>query len=75
MVYRTALVDKYFFESYWSLQDLLCVGMEQCRIKNADQFEFYVPYKGHASASDFVMFYKNEKTLFQKDVAGKKLYK
>lgn len=42
--------------------------------RNADQYEFYVPYKGQASASDFVEFYKNEKTLFQKDVARKKVY-
>jgi hypothetical protein len=43
-------------------------------LRNADQYEFYVPYKGQLSASDFVEFYKNEKTLFQKDIADKKLY-
>lgn len=36
--------------------------------------EFYVPYKGQRSAADFVEFYKNEKTLFQKDVTKEKLY-
>jgi len=42
--------------------------------RNVDQYEFYAPYKGQLSANDFVEFYKNEKTLFQKDIAGKKLY-
>ena len=43
-------------------------------IKNSGNYEFYVSYKGHASAPDFVKFYKNDKTLFQKDVAKEKLY-
>ncbi|MFT3935424.1 MAG: glycosyl hydrolase [Chitinophagaceae bacterium] len=38
-------------------------------------YEFYVPYKGQASAPDFELFYKNERTLFQKDVAKQNLYK
>jgi hypothetical protein len=42
--------------------------------RNADQYEFYAPYKGQLSANDFVEFYKNEKTLFQKDITGKRLY-
>jgi hypothetical protein len=40
----------------------------------AGKYEYYVPYKGQASAPDFVEFYKNKRTLFQKDVAGEKLY-
>jgi len=40
----------------------------------AGDYEFYVPYQGQLSANDFVEFYKNEKTLFQKDIAGRKLY-
>lgn len=36
--------------------------------------EFYVPYKGHASAPDFVQFYKAPKTLFEKEVAKEKMY-
>ena len=39
------------------------------------QFEFYVPYKGQSSAKDFVKFYKDKKTLFQKEVAKETLYK
>jgi hypothetical protein len=39
------------------------------------QFEFYVPYKGQLSANNFVKFYDDKKTLFQKDVAKEKLYK
>jgi len=41
---------------------------------NADHYEFYAPYKGQLSAGDFVEFYRNEKTLFQMDVAAKRLY-
>jgi len=42
--------------------------------RNVDQYEFYAPYKGQLSANDFVEFYKNEKTLFQKDVTKWNLY-
>jgi len=42
--------------------------------KDANNSEFYVPYKGHSSANDFVEFYKKENTLFQKDVTKEKLY-
>jgi hypothetical protein len=38
-------------------------------------YEFYVPYKGAASATDFTLFYKDKKTLFQKDVAKENLYR
>lgn len=38
------------------------------------RYEFYVPYKGAASAPDFEIFYKDKRTLFQKDVSGKHLY-
>ncbi|HSZ87724.1 MAG TPA: glycosyl hydrolase [Puia sp.] len=37
--------------------------------------EFYVPYKGQASANDFVKFYNDPKTLFQKDVTKENLYR
>jgi hypothetical protein len=37
--------------------------------------EFYVPYKDAPSAADFVKFYNEGKTFFQKDVAKEKLYK
>ena len=37
--------------------------------------EFYVPYKGHASARDFIKFFDEEKTLFQKDVTVEHLYR
>ena len=35
---------------------------------------YYAPYKGQASANDFINFYKLDKTLFGKDVAKEKLY-
>jgi mannan endo-1,4-beta-mannosidase len=41
---------------------------------NGTRAEFYAPYKGHSSADNFVEFYKNEKTLFQKDVTKEKVY-
>jgi hypothetical protein len=37
--------------------------------------EFYVPYKGQASANDFVKFYNDPKTLFQKEVTKENLYR
>ena len=43
--------------------------------KQQGQSEFYVPYKGQSSAGDFIKFYKDKKTLFQKDIAGGKLYR
>jgi Glycosyl hydrolase family 26 len=39
------------------------------------RYEFYVPYKGEASAPDFAAFYKSERTLFQKDVTKENLYR
>ena len=43
-------------------------------IKNSGNYEFYVSYKGHSSAEDFVKFYQHDKTLFQKDVTKEKVY-
>jgi hypothetical protein len=39
------------------------------------QYEFYVPYKGQLSSNDFIKFYKDDRTLFQKDVTKENLYK
>jgi hypothetical protein len=39
------------------------------------RYEFYVPYKGAASAPDFEAFYKDKKTLFQQEVAKENLYR
>ncbi|MEO5595053.1 MAG: glycosyl hydrolase [Chitinophagaceae bacterium] len=39
------------------------------------RYEYYVPFKGEASAPDFTIFYKSERTLFQKDVTKENLYK
>ena len=38
------------------------------------KMHYYVPYKGQASAADFLKFFKEEKTLFQKEVTKSKLY-
>lgn len=37
--------------------------------------EYYVPYPTHASAADFVKFYQDERTFFQKDAVRARLYK
>ena len=38
------------------------------------KYEYYVPFKGQLSATDFQEFYKSPRTLFQQDVAKEKLY-
>jgi mannan endo-1,4-beta-mannosidase len=35
----------------------------------------FAPYKGHPSSADFVQFYQDPKTLFQKDITPLKIYK
>jgi hypothetical protein len=42
--------------------------------KPGGQHEYYVPYKDQASAEDFVNFYEEAQTLFQKDAAKERLY-
>lgn len=37
--------------------------------------DFFIAYKGAKSAADFVKFYKEPKTLFQKEVAKEKIYR
>ena len=37
--------------------------------------EAFAPYKGHPGSADFIKFYNDPKTLFQKDILSKKLYK
>ncbi|MFI5152673.1 MAG: glycoside hydrolase family 26 protein [Chitinophagales bacterium] len=43
--------------------------------RSPTQFEFYVPFKGQGSAGDFLKFYGEEQTLFQKEVTAMKLYR
>lgn len=38
-------------------------------------YEYYVPFKGQPSADNFQLFYKNERTLFQKDILSANLYR
>lgn len=63
-----------FWKAIGSYKISYALAWRNTGIVDADHFEFYVPYKGQLSADDFVEFYKNEKTLFQKDIAEKKLY-
>ena len=37
--------------------------------------EFYVPFTGQASAADFIRFYNDPVTLFQKDITAEKMYR
>jgi mannan endo-1,4-beta-mannosidase len=37
--------------------------------------EAFAPYKGHPGSADFMKFYHDPKTLFQKDISSKKLYR
>lgn len=37
--------------------------------------EAFGPYKGHPSSDDFIKFYNDPKTLFQKEIAVKNVYK
>jgi mannan endo-1,4-beta-mannosidase len=39
------------------------------------KMHYYVPYKGDKSEEDFVRFYKDDRTLFQNDVAKEDLYR
>lgn len=50
------------------------LGWRNAGQKPNGEFEYYVPYKGHVAEKDFVSFYKDEKTLFQKDIAKEKIY-
>lgn len=37
--------------------------------------EYYIPYKGHAAAPDFMQYYRQPETLFEKEAAALKLYR
>lgn len=50
------------------------LGWRNAGRKHDGQMEYYVPYKGHGTAADFVKFYEDARTLFQKDVTKKKIY-
>lgn len=43
--------------------------------KRSGETEFYMPYKGQLSETDFRNFYRLRKTLFAKDIKSKKVYK
>jgi len=51
------------------------LGWRNAGFNKNNQAEFYVPYKGEASAADFVKFFDEKRTLFQKDITKEKLYK
>jgi len=50
------------------------LGWRNAGLKANGQAEYYVPYKNEKSAADFVTFFKEQQTLFQKDIANENLY-
>ena len=70
--------------TWWTNALLPAIGMHRIAYalawRNAGKspqgrYEYYVPFKGEASAQDFKLFYDNKRTLFQKDVTKEKLYR
>ncbi len=51
------------------------LGWRNAGFKSNNRTEYYVPYKGEGSAADFMRFFNEQKTLFQKDVTKEKIYK
>lgn len=51
------------------------LGWRNAGYNKVGDADFYVPYKGAKSANDFLKFYKEPQTLFQKDVTKENLYK
>ena len=39
------------------------------------KMHFYAPYKGHASAANFIEFYNHQKTIFESEAAKEGMYK
>ena len=39
------------------------------------EVEYYLPYKGHPAGNDFMKFYKDKKTLFEKEARKLNMYK
>jgi len=39
------------------------------------KMHYYAPYKGQLSEKDFIRFYQDKKTFFEKDIAAVKIYK
>lgn len=50
------------------------LGWRNAGKKSSGEFEAYVPYKGHVAEKDFIRFYEQENTLFEKDVRKEKMY-
>jgi len=44
-------------------------------LQSGGRMHYYAPYKGQVSANNFIDFYKLDKTLFEKDVAGENVYR
>ncbi|MGH2564760.1 MAG: glycosyl hydrolase, partial [Ginsengibacter sp.] len=43
--------------------------------KSSGEVEYYLPFKGQQSEKDFIKFYNEPVTLFQKDIKNEHLYK
>ena len=51
------------------------LGWRNAGMKPTGENEYYVPYKGQVSEKDFIQFYREPKTIFQKDVSKENLYR
>jgi hypothetical protein len=51
------------------------LGWRNAGFNKNNQAEYYVPYKDAVSAADFVKFFDEKRTLFQKDITKEKLYR
>ena len=50
------------------------LGWRNAGHTGSNNYEYYVPYQGQASAPDFLKYFNEKRTLFQRDVTKEKLY-
>lgn len=50
------------------------LGWRNAGPKPSGENEYYIPYKGQQSANNFLRFYGDKRTLFQKEISKAKLY-
>ena len=69
-----SMVDEYFLKAIAPYKISYALAWRNAGLKSDAGYEFYVPYRGQGSANNFIEFYNDEKTLFQKDVTKANLY-
>jgi mannan endo-1,4-beta-mannosidase len=66
---------KVFFPAVSTHQIVYALAWRNAGKKNAGYAEYYVPYPGAVSASDFKMMFHTGKILFETGIKSKNLYK